>query len=73
MRKRKMKKTSVVSSKKKYFIPGSSIPIAYLLDYFKEGLSISDFVSAYPWISREKVKKVLEEMKRKEFTMRNAL
>ena len=38
-------------------VPKSRIPIAYLLDYIKEGLNISDFLSAYPWLKRKDVER----------------
>lgn len=60
-------------SSKKYVIPGSKIPIAYLIDYIKEGYSISDFISAYPWVKRANIAKVLDEMKRREFASRYAI
>ena len=55
-----------------YLIPGSKIPIAYLLDYIKDGYSISDFLSSYPWIKRVDVVKALEEIKSREFTATHA-
>lgn len=57
-----MKKTA------KKYIPKSKIPIAYLFDYIKEGLSISDFLASYPWLKRKEVEKALDEIKSREFT-----
>ena len=57
----------------KNFVPKSKIPIAYLFDYIKEGFTISDFISSYPWIKRKNVEKALEEIKKREFTSRYAL
>lgn len=57
----------------KNLVPKSRIPIAYLLDYIKEGLTISDFLSSYPWLKRKDVEKALEEIKKREFTSRYAL
>lgn len=58
---------------KKSLIPGSKVPIAYLLDYLKENYSISEFVTSYPWIKEENVKKALDEIKTREFSMKHAL
>lgn len=63
-----MKKTKTKSN----LIPKSKIPIAYLIDYIKEGLTVSDFISSYPWIKRKDVERVLDEIKKKEFTLPNA-
>lgn len=41
--------------------------MAYLLDYIKDGYSISDFLSAYPWIKRNQVETALEEIKQRDF------
>ncbi|OGE65106.1 hypothetical protein A3I48_02500 [Candidatus Daviesbacteria bacterium RIFCSPLOWO2_02_FULL_36_7] len=57
---------------KKNLVPKSRIPIAYLLDYIKEGLTISDFLSSYPWIKKKDVEQALEEIKKREFTSRYA-
>lgn len=54
-------------------VPKSKVPIAYLLDYIKSGLSISDFISSYPWLKRKDVEKALDEIKRREFTSSYAL
>ena len=59
--------------KKKDLIPGSKIPISYLLDYIKDGLTISDFLSSYPWLKRESVEKALDEIKTREFTSHYAV
>ncbi len=58
---------------KKNLVPKSRIPIAYLLDYIKEGLTISDFLASYPWVKRKNVEKALEEIKNREFTSGYAL
>lgn len=54
-------------------IKGSKIPIAFLLDYLKEGYTIYDFISAYPWVKKEKVEKALDEVKKRDFAARHAL
>ena len=54
-------------------IPGSKVPIAYLLDYLKDNYTISEFVTSYPWIKEKNVKKALDEIKTREFSMKNAL
>lgn len=59
--------------KTKNVIPKSKVPISFLLDYIKEGYSISDFLTNYPWVKRENVEKALEEIKRREFTSSYAL
>lgn len=58
---------------KKNIIPKSKIPIAYLIDYIKDGYSISDFLASYPWLKRKDVEKALEEIKTREFTSRYAI
>ena len=59
--------------KKKDLVPGSKVPVAYLLDYIKEGMTVSDFLSSYPWLKRSSVEKALDEIKSREFTSRYAL
>lgn len=71
MKKRTMPKIKFLPEKD--LIPGSRVPIKFLFDYIKEGLSITDFLSAYPWISRQNVEKALEEIKRRDFTSKYAL
>lgn len=56
----------------KNLVPKSRIPISYLLDYIKEGLTISDFIASYPWVKRKDVEKALEEIKKREFTSQYA-
>ena len=56
------------NSTKKNLVPKSKIPIAYLIDYIKEGFNISDFIASYPWVKRKNVEKALEEIKNREFT-----
>lgn len=60
-------------SQNENLVPGSKVPVSYLLDYFKEGYSISDFLASYPWISKSNVEKALEEIKKREFTAKHAL
>jgi uncharacterized protein (DUF433 family) len=62
-----------ITSKKKDLVPGSKIPIKYLLDYIKGGYSISDFISAYPWIKRENIVKALDEIKKRDFASGHVL
>lgn len=51
-----------------YVVPGSKIPIAYLIDYIKEGYTVSDFIASYPWLKKTNIKKALDEIKKREFT-----
>lgn len=57
----------------KNLIPNSRIPISYLFDYIKEGLTIADFIASYPWLNRKDVEKAIEEIKRREFTSQYAI
>lgn len=57
----------------KDIVKGSKVPIKYLLDYIKEGYSISDFLSAYPWLKRKNVEDALDEIKKRDFTASYAL
>lgn len=66
-----MKKITKVP--KKNLIHKSRIPIAYLLDYIKKGLTVSDFIASYPWLKRKNIEKALDEIKKREFTVSNAL
>ena len=52
-----MKKATIAKTN---LIPKSRIPIAYLLDYIKEGYSIYDFLASYPWIKKKDVGKALD-------------
>jgi len=62
----------IPNSPKKKLVPGSKVPISYLIDYVKEGYNLSDFVSAYPWVKKSNAIKVLNEIKR-DYTSRYAL
>lgn len=62
----------VKSKFKKNLIPGSKVQISVLLDYIKEGYSLTEFLSDYPWIKRGSVEKALEQIKEKEFPLRYA-
>jgi len=57
----------------KNLVPKSRIPIAYLLDYVKKGFTVSDFIASYPWLKRKNIEKALDEIKKREFTVSNAL
>ncbi len=59
IRKNPMSKTALT----KAYIKGSRIPASFLFDYIKEGYSLSDFLSAYPWIKKSNVIKTLDEIK----------
>lgn len=58
---------------KKNLVPGSKIPITFLLDYIKEGYSLDEFIKNYPWIKKASLKKALDEIKNREFTAGYAL
>ncbi len=57
----------------KNLVPKSKIPIAFLIDYIKDGLTVSDFISSYPWLKKNDVENALEEIKKREFTSGYAL
>ena len=59
--------STVTGKVKKDVIPGSKVPIKYLLDYIKEGYGISDFLAAYPWLKRKNVENAIEEIKKRDF------
>lgn len=61
------------SGSKKDLVPGSRVPVTFLLDYFREGLSITDFIASYPWIKRKNIEKVIDEIKKRDFTSSHAL
>lgn len=44
-------------------IPGSKVSISVLIDYIKDGYSVAEFLSDYPWIKGKNVKKVLDTLK----------
>ena len=60
-------------NKNKVYVRGSRIPITFFFDYIKEGYTISDFLSSYPWIKKENLIKKLEEFENKEITSRYAI
>ncbi|MBI2008717.1 DUF433 domain-containing protein [Candidatus Amesbacteria bacterium] len=62
-----------MKTKTKNIIKGSKIPITYLIDYIKDGYSITDFLSAYPWIRRTQVETALEDIKQRDFASRYAI
>lgn len=62
----------VKTAASKDLVPGSKVPLTYLLDYLKEGLSITDFIASYPWIKRKDVEKAFDEIKKRDFTSSHA-
>lgn len=62
-----------MKTKTKNIIKGSKIPITYLIDYIKDGYSVTDFLSAYPWIRRTQIETALEDIKRRDFASRYAI
>lgn len=58
-------KKKISSKTNETFIRGTRIPVSYLFDYFKEGLTITDFLSSYPWVKKEDVINALEDIKGK--------
>ena len=46
------------------FIPGSKVPASFIFDYLKEGYSLTDFLSAYPWLDRKAVEETIEKIKK---------
>ena len=63
---------SKVKLVKKDLLRGSRVSIGVLIDYIKEGYSLSEFLSDYPWIKRADAQKALDEMKQKEYPNRYA-
>lgn len=59
----KIKKSLMKTSKTPY-IKGSRVPVEYLIDYISEGYSLTEFLSAYPWVNRASAKKALEELRK---------
>jgi uncharacterized protein (DUF433 family) len=53
-----------MKSSKNPYIKGSKVPVEYLIDYYKEGFSLTEFLSAYPWVKKESAQKALDEIKR---------
>jgi uncharacterized protein (DUF433 family) len=66
-----MKTTAVLENKD--VVRGSRVPIKYLLDYIKDGYSISDFLASYPWLKKKDVENALDEIKKRDFTASYAL
>lgn len=52
------------NKKEQIYIEGSRIPLTLIFDYFMENMTISDFISSYPWIDKKDLKKKLEEVKK---------
>ena len=59
-------KSNTQAAKTQKYIKGSRIPLKFLFDYFMEGYTISDFLSSYPWIKKDDVKKMLEDIDKRE-------
>lgn len=56
----------------KNILKGSRVSISVLIDYIKEGYSLSEFLSDYPWIKRVDAQKALDELKKKEYPIKYA-
>ena len=44
--------------------PKSRVPVSFILDYFKEGLSKNDFHYSYPWINLKDIDSVIATFKK---------
>lgn len=64
-----MKKENI--SKKK-IIKGSKVSISVLIDYIREGYSLAEFLSDYPWIKKGNIERALNELKEKDFPAKYA-
>lgn len=62
----------VIEKKHESFIKGSRVSISVLIDYIKEGYSLSEFLSDYPWIKRSDAQKTLDKLKSNEFPIKYA-
>lgn len=51
------------SKKETILIKGSNVPLTLIFDYFIKGLTVSDFMSSYPWIDKRDLEKKLVEVK----------
>ena len=56
----------------KKLIPGSRVSISVLIDYIREGYSLTEFLSDYPWIRKDNAQKALDELKQKEYPIKYA-
>lgn len=52
---------------KEDLVRGSRVSISVLIDYIKDGYSLSEFLSDYPWIRRADAQKALDKLKNNEF------
>lgn len=43
--------------------PKSRVPVSFILDYFKEGLTKHDFHYSYPWINPKDIDSVIITLK----------
>lgn len=59
-----------ISNKK--LLKGSKISISVLIDYIRDGYSLTEFLSDYPWIKRVDAEKALDELKQKEYPIEYA-
>lgn len=57
---------------KKKLIKGSKVSVSVLIDYIKDGYSLAEFLSDYPWIKKNNVEKALNELKEKDFPAKYA-
>ena len=53
----------ILNKKEPIFLKGSNIPLTLIFDYFIKGLTISDFMSSYPWVNKKDLEKKLTEVK----------
>lgn len=54
-----------ITARHKEYIKGSKVPVIIFFDYIRSGYSLTEFLSAYPWLKRTNVEKTLEEIKAK--------
>jgi len=45
--------------------PKSRVPVSFILDYFKEGLTKHDFHYSYPWIKTKDIDSVIAALKQR--------
>lgn len=46
-----------------YFFPKSHVPVYFLFDYLKDGLTWADFHSSYPWLKKKDIINVINKQK----------
>lgn len=58
--------------KDKKFFKGTKVPFSFLINYIKNGYTVTDFINSYPWINKKEVIKHLDKIEKEHTNIKYA-